>query len=466
MRTIIRRELFDHLQSIHFMLLLCVSLVLFAADGIVFTGKYREQTARYARHTSDRASLASTVRTTLYTEPGPFLFLTSAGESRQPASYSLSPASRPTPSLFESGNVRLPEIPETDWAFIIKIVFSLYIVLLGFDAIAGEKEQGTLRQTLSHPIGRFALLGAKYAAILLSALAALVPGMLISLIVLQTSVPLILTFEGFGRILLFLFLSGLYLSLFALISLMASSLIHNSSLVLLTLLVVWVTFAVIIPNTAGVISDGLVQAPGEYLIAKQLESVTKDKMQGGFKAIGEKVERGEITTEEQLQRDYDSLCTSVQEDIAKIYEAYDNALNARADFARALARLSPTALLQFALEGVSGTGTPREEKILQDVREYAGRYDAYVLRKVGKLVGSTNWAFGGSLDLGGKMTRVSSPRPVEYRGDKSDFPQFVQRRPSVPDGIRSALLDSAGLIAWNFLLALGAAWAIARSDVR
>jgi ABC-type transport system involved in multi-copper enzyme maturation permease subunit len=466
MRTIIRRELLDHFQSIHFLLLLVVSLVLFAADGIVFAGKYREQAAYYARHTSDKSALASTVRTTLYTEPGPFLFLAAAGDSRQPASYDLMPASRPGPTLFESGNLRLPEIPETDWGFIVKIVFSLYIVLLGFDAIAGEKEQGTLRQTLSHPIGRLTLLAGKYAAILLSACAAMIPGMLLSLILLQATIPSILTLEGVGRFLMFLFLSGLYLSIFTLITLMVSSLLHHSSLVLLAVLVVWVTFAIVIPNTAGVVADGLAKAPGEYSIAKQLESVTNTKMQDGFKAIADRADRGELTTQEQAQHEYDLLCNSLQEDITRVTEAYDNALNARAALARSLARLSPTALLQFAAEGVAGTGTPREEKILQDLHNYAGRYDAYVLKKVGKLVGTSNYSFAGTLDVGGKSVRVRSPYPVEYEGDKSDFPHFTQQRPSVPDGIRSALLDSVGLILWNFVLALGAAWAIARADVR
>ncbi len=466
MMTILRRELLDHIQSIHFMLLLCVSLVLFAADVIVFAGRYREQTTYYTRHTSERVSLASTVRTTLYAEPGPFLFLAAAGDSRQPTSYALAPASRPSPSLFESGNVRLPDVPETDWAFIVKIVFSLYVVLLGFDAIAGEKEEGTLRQTLSHPIGRLALLAAKYSAILLSALAAMLPGMLLSLIFLQSSIPSIISPEAVGRILMFVLLSGLYLSIFALITLTASSLIANSSMVLLSVLVVWVMFAVVIPNTAGEVADGLVQAPGEYSTAKQLEAVTNARMQGGFKTIQERVDRGELTTEEQVQRDYDQLCTSLQEEIRKVYEVYDNALNARAALARALARLSPTALLQFASEGIAGSGTPREERIQQDLREYAGRYNAYVLRKVGKLVGTTNYSFAASLEVGGKMVHVRSPYPVEYEGDKSDFPHFNQQRPSIVDGIRDALLDSAGLIGWNVILALGAARAIARSDVR
>ncbi len=466
MRTIIRRELLDHFQSIHFLLLLCVSLVLFATDGVVFAGKYREQAASFARHTSAKSSLASTVVTTLYTEPAPFLVLAAAGDSREPDSYALMPASRPSPTLHESGNIRLPEIPETDWGFIVKIVFSLYIVLLGFDSLAGEKEQGTLRQTLSHPIGRFALLAGKYTAILLSAFAAMIPGMLLSLILLQASIPSIMTPEGIGRILMFLFLSGLYLSIFTLISLTASALIHYPSVVLLAVLVVWVMFAIVIPNTAGVVADGLAKAPGEYSIAKQLGSVTNAKMQDGFNAIAARADRGELTTEEQVQHEYDLLCTSLQEDITKIFEAYDNALKARAGLARVLARLSPTALLQFASEGVAGSGAPREEKILQDLREYAGRYDAYVLHKVGKLVGTTNYSFAGTLDVGGKTVRVRSPRPVEYEGDKSDFPQFVQQRPSISEGIRSALLDSLGLIAWNILLTLGAARAISRADVR
>jgi ABC-type transport system involved in multi-copper enzyme maturation permease subunit len=466
MGAIIRRELLDHLQSLHLVVLLCVSLVLFAADGMIFARRYVDQTARHTRHTSDRSALASTVRTTLYTEPGAFLFLSAAGDSRQPTSYSLAPASRPVPALFESGNARLPEIPETDWAFIIKIVFSLYVVLLGFDAVSGEKEQGTLRQALSHPIGRLQLLGAKFLAILLSALVPLLVGMLVSLVLLSWSVPALFAPEAVGRILVFLLLSILYLSVFALISLTTSSLIHDSSLVLLTVLVAWVLFAIIIPNTSGVVVDWLEKAPSEYSIAKQLGPATQQNMQSGFKAITDRVDRGELTTETQVQQEYNQLCTTLQADIKKVYETYDNALTQRSSLARTLSRVSPTALFQYASEGIAGTGTPREEKTIRNLREFSGIYDAYVLRKVGTLVGTTNWSFAATLEVGGKPVRIRSPYPVEYQGDKSDFPQFVQQKASVLEGIRDALQDSLGLIAWNIVLALGAAWAIVRSDVR
>ena len=61
---------------------------------------------------------------------------------------------------------------------------------------------------------------------------------------------------------------------------------------------------------------------------------------------------------------------------------------------------------------------------------------------------------------------LHAPRPEEYRGDKSDFPQFAERRQGLGAGIKGALFDLAGLLVWNIILAGLAFSAFLRTDVR
>ncbi len=466
MVSVIKRELLDHLQSLHFVVLLAVTTILFAADGIVFSKKFVEQTTWYTHRAADERATLSTVMAHLYAEPSRYLFMSEAGESHRAEGYDLRPGSRPAPEPYQSSNFRLAQVPEPDWAFIVKFIFSLYAVLLGFDAFSGEKEQGTLRQVLSNPITRFKLLLAKYAAGLTTLLLPLVLGMIVSLVILGLQVPGVLSLESSGRILLFLIAACFYLSVFILVSLTLSSWMPESSSVLLVAMVVWLLFVVIAPNVSGVVADGFSPAPGEYATAKQLEWAVGPNFQQKFDQLGKAIDRGELATEEDVRREFARMCDDLQIEITKVHETYQNAMSQRASLARDISRLSPTALLQYAVEGIAGTGTPREEMLLQDLDAYAKVYDGYVRRKVGQLVGTSEWSFGAMLEVGGKPVRLRSPFPVEYSGDKSDFPRFNPRHPSLQDGVRSALFDSLGLVLWNFLFMVAALWSILRSDVR
>ena len=131
-----------------------------------------------------------------------------------------------------------------------------------------------------------------------------------------------------------------------------------------------------------------------------------------------------------------------------------------------LSRISPIALFQYASESIANTGTIKEAQFLRDARAHAQIYDEYILEKIGKLVSSSGWGFGTYFQINGKMVSISSPEPEEYHGDKSDFPRFIENRPSIAFSLRNAFLDTAGLLMWNLILAALAFLAFTRCDVR
>ncbi len=88
------------------------------------------------------------------------------------------------------------------------------------------------------------------------------------------------------------------------------------------------------------------------------------------------------------------------------------------------------------------------------------------MKKVGQVVGTSPWSYSTSVTLNGKEIYLGSPFPQEYQGDKSDFPRFSERRPSLLDGLHASLWDIAGLLVWNILLAGLAFSAFLRTDVR
>jgi ABC-type transport system involved in multi-copper enzyme maturation permease subunit len=360
----------------------------------------------------------------------------------------------------------MPTVPDLDWAFIVKVVFSLYVLLLAFRAISGEKEIGTLCLVLSNTLRRSQLLIAKYASILVTIGVPLVVGGMVSLSMVSILLPDVLSLSVVPRIGLMVLMAFFYLSIFAFLGLFVSSLVSRSSVVLLILLSVWILLVVVVPNVSGILSDKLARVPSEYQTARRVSSILREQVWGRIEKVKGRVKNGELTAEEAIKRETDSAFEKGQEDVRNHYALYENAMKRRASVARNLSRLSPTALFQFASESLADTGPRREERFLRDAETHSAIYDSYILEKVGRLVGTSYWSFSMDIIVNGKPVYISSPSPEEYQGDKSDFPRFVESRPNLAGNMQEAFLDLAGLSLWNLILATLAFWAIWRCDVR
>jgi ABC-type transport system involved in multi-copper enzyme maturation permease subunit len=370
-------------------------------------------------------------------------------------------ATQPNPRTF-----KLPVVPPLDWSFIVGALFSLYVILLGYNAISGEKEDGTLRLVLSNSVGRMRLLIAKYVSIVSAAAAALVAGGLVDLAIIAVLAPQILTAYSLSRIVLVLIMALAYVSLFTFLSLLVSALIHRSSLVLLTLLAVWVLFSVVIPSTAAVLMEKLSSAPREIQAARMLQPTMQKEVWARIEDIGKRAERGEFKTEEEIRTAADQAYEVGQVKLNQFYEDFERTQRLRLAAARNLSRLSPAAMFRYAAESLVQSGSAGEEDFLRQLREYSHVYDAYILKKLGKVIQTSNFMMSSDVTFKGKKIMLHSPEPEEYRGDKSDFPRFAERPASVGAGIRSALGDLAGLILWNIILAGLAFSAFIRADVR
>ena len=107
-----------------------------------------------------------------------------------------------------------------DIVLVFQGVLSLLALIFAYDALAGERERGTLRLVLTHPIQRGYILCAKYISAMLCLLVPLLISLLLSIILLTTSTMVALNTDDFLRIGGIVLTSLLYVSLFYLIGLM------------------------------------------------------------------------------------------------------------------------------------------------------------------------------------------------------------------------------------------------------
>ncbi|HVP89636.1 MAG TPA: ABC transporter permease subunit [Terriglobales bacterium] len=466
MKTIIRREFLDHIQSLQFMVLLVLSLALFAGNGLVFVRSYAARADAYQKNLAFMNSWKSTVRLQLYRSPNPLAFVADGGDSKRPSEYYLLPGGQTTAGPPNLRAFKLPAVPPLDWSFIIGVLFSLYAVLLGYNSVSGEREQGTLRLVLSNPLGRAKLLAAKYVSILFVLLIPLLAGLLVSLTMVVVSLPQLLTLAMVLRAGLVFIMALAYVSLFAFLSLLFSALIPRSALVLLVLLAVWVVLSVVVPSSSVILAEKLSTAPREIQTARMFEPMVDKEISAKIEEIVNKAERGGFKTEEDMRAAASQAFEEGQVKVNEFYDDFRRTQRRRLEAARNLSRLSPAALFQYAAEGVVRSGPGGEDQFLRQVLEYSRVYDAYVLKKLGKVVQSSNFSFGETVTFHGKKISLDSPVPREYEGDKSDFPVFSERQSSVGAGVKGALGDLAGLILWNILLAGLAFSVFLRTDVR
>src|SRR5512135_2428869 len=165
MRAIIIRELSDRLRSAQFLMLFGTGTLLFGFAGYTASERYEASSLRYSRETTRAALHPSTVSTSLCARPSALALVASGEDRAGPPGYRLQPGGQLTLSAGAEQADRLPEVAEPDFAFLVKVVFSLYVILLAYDTVAGEKEKGTLRLVLAHPVGRLRLIAGKYAAV-------------------------------------------------------------------------------------------------------------------------------------------------------------------------------------------------------------------------------------------------------------------------------------------------------------
>ena len=144
-----------------------------------------------------------------------------------------------------------------DFVFVVSTVFSLLALLFTFDAVAGEREAGTLRITLANALPRDIFLWSKliggYLVFILPFLISLIIGLLV---LVSQGFPLGES-DIFLRILCLIFVSLLYIAVFFVLGAVISIYFDSSKTALIVAFTVWV-FAVLILPRVGFLAAQIV----------------------------------------------------------------------------------------------------------------------------------------------------------------------------------------------------------------
>jgi ABC-type transport system involved in multi-copper enzyme maturation permease subunit len=318
-----------------------------------------------------------------------------------------------------------------DLSFIVAVIMSLLAMLFTYNSIAGEKEKRTLSQILANAVPRNTIILAKMTAGSLLVGLVFLLGILLGLFVLMIMGHAIFSDAGlFGRFLLGVVVSLLYILVFLNFGLLVSSLNRSALSAIVGLMVCWVVLFLILPK-AGVIVAKIIQPVKsqqvidieksqvrmqmqreEYQEIRQLQKTmpgVKDMTDRDFfkkLRAGDENAKAYEKKQNEVQEQYRIKC---DEALDRIDVLYENQRRVQAEIARNISRFSPVSCFVHIMAELSDTGFA-EYRAWQETRlRFKQAIDRDIADKYDMI------QFGGMSTGGGNIDRAAAAPKVEYK---------------------------------------------------
>ena len=282
--TLIRRELLDNLMTFRFAAAVFITLLLVVANTIVLLKDYEQRLTAYNKVVKESHQELREEKTysgyagvlIVHRPPNP-LSIFNLGLDKQVGN-KIEVYHAFVPTIWDAekhgaDNPFLNLFTSIDIVLVFQGVLSLLALIFAYDALAGERERGTLRLVLSHPIRRGDILFAKYISAMLCLLVPLLISLLLSIILLTTSTTVALSPDDFFRIGGIVLTSLLYVSLFYLIGLCVSAMTRRTSTALMLGMFVWGVLVLVYPNLILTAVDIVPQPETQISVYNQIKQM-------------------------------------------------------------------------------------------------------------------------------------------------------------------------------------------------
>lgn len=393
---ITKRELYDNLNSLRFALTTILLLALMITNAIGFLREHPKRMQQYNEsvnksltlmnsHADDSLyKLAQQGPGKLYKKPSPLSFCAEGGEHLLPNIIEGSSPFVYSSNLtgiwklkYPNANVNLkdvgPDVPKVDWTFIIAFVMSLIALLFTFDSISGEREYGTLRLMLANSVPRHTILIGKFLGSLISVSIPFTLAVLTNLLMVSTARNVHLNIEAWERLGIIFFIGLLYTCFFLALGLLVSARVQRSSVSLVILLLIWVTFVIFMPSTLASIAGEFAPAlptEAKWIRHNERQDALWDKY--GYILWSDEVDRKTLEAKSGFFKE-DSEADE------QLNQEYLTSKLAQVQHARSITRVSPATLLQHLIESFAGTGFERHLQFVENTKDYARQYRDFVI---------------------------------------------------------------------------------------
>lgn len=349
-----------------------------------------------------------------------------------------------------------------DLEFIFQIVLSLFAILLGYDAISGEKERGTLKLTFANSIPRHIYLVGK----VVGSTAVLGTSLLIAIGIGCLLLPLKgipLSGDDWTRLALITLTGLLYFGAFLTLSIFVSSMTHRSASSFMTLLMIWIACVMIIPRASVALAARSVDVPAvDELASKksrylaELWEESRTAMENFAPTKSEDLDAVMAEFNKMMGDLADNREGKMAELATRLNENRFNRQVEQSRLAFALARISPTASMTLAATALAGTSLELKNQFNSEATSYQKAFSQFIEDKTG-------------MNLGGRMIIMKSTSGEDEELeliDPNEMPVFEYHKVSLKASLAGAVFDLGILGLFNIIFFAGAFVAFLRYDVR
>jgi len=474
-RTLVAKELRAHLLSFRFLASFVILFVIVVVTATVLAGDYVRRLDEYSGR---QAAVDRYLRS--------YAHFNRIGNVLQPSQPPI-PFQALIRGLSADVNMEafdddpLPVMfPLIDLTFIITILLSLVALILTYDAVSGEKEEGTLKLMLANSLPRARILLAKVAGAVLTLVGPLIVSVAAGMLVIVLHPRVDWTGADWAALALILAGAVVFSSVFALIGILVSSTHRSSASSIMTSLFVWTLLVLVVPNLSPYAASFLAPAPSRIKIAREtarLTDVDRDDLGRRLMAeyrgpvlrdypvLAERLTEAEVkrrvAEDPEYRKAFEANRAAVERAWAeanRIQREKADALNedlarkeaAQTGLARAISMISPLADLSYLATDLSSTGT-RNQAHFNALAGLWGQafYRDYQPKKIQEL-------------------RAKDPTADAWNSpvDMTDAPRFRYAEEGLSGRIRAALPPFAVLLGYGIVLFAAAYVSFIRYDVR
>ncbi len=362
-----------------------------------------------------------------------------------------------------------------DFSFIVSVVLTLFAILFTYDAVSGERENGTLKQALSNPVPRSKYILAKCVGSWLGLAAPIMIPVLIGLLLIPLS-GIELVAGDWARIIAVVSASILLFSFFVVLGVLISASTRRSNMSFLVSLVVWILFVLIIPRAGILVAGQIAPVPALAEVEGRTEAYAKDRWAAHMERM-DKVwqERSAARSEDEPISD-EELWSHMEEDDARRRAVEADIETFRAEqieelrrrqamqrrLAFSLARFSPVSAYQLAVMELAETDVDLKDRYEDAMKRHRNEFTGLIKEK------QDEHGISGGITISiTSENGVQIGRPKEGAGvDLSEIPEFTPPKRSLASVFNSVLLDLGLLSVLAFAGFAGAFVMFVRYDVR
>ena len=475
--TLIQKEIMHHVLSVRFIALLLMCVLLIPLTLSINYRKYNQNLINYqesvkraqaeAEENPPSAQDPNTEVSKLFLKPTPLSVFVNGLEDALPTYLGMTRNGvRQSSTGLAQASVAYV-LGNLDFLFIVGTVFSLLALLFTFDAVAGEREAGTLRINLSNPLPRDVFLWSK-----------LIGGYIVFVVPFLVSFLLgllLLTWQGFplgelkiaGPVLGLTLISLLYIAVFFAIGVFISTYLDNAKTALIVAFTFWVLAVLVAPRGAFVAAKLIAPTRTQQSVYMEKNALrnnlTKDKEEKiGKKMIETMAVGGRVNltlNDPGTQQRLADLRGPIEEEFRlafqnqtdKINSDYQREKDQQEHVGETLSRIAPTSSLTYSAMNLTQTGKLKRELYFQTGEQYYNQLEESYFS------GVSDDALGQFMQLANRLNDSSESEEI--------LPPPTLTEPALSDTLRRSAADISLLCLFALVFTAVAFLKFFRSDI-